>query len=122
MRINDFLKVCSLAGLVLFLVVGLASPNFQPRSGLGWEIDHFVGYFILTVMFCLAWPRRLMVAGSLIIFAVMLESLQALPQDRSSNLLAALYSAGGVLTSALFVELLIHAWRWFQPKWARLRR
>jgi VanZ family protein len=115
MRINLFLKVCSLLGLVLFLVVGLGSPNYQPRSGLGWEFDHFVGYFVLTVVFCLAWPRRLLVVASLIVFAVLLEGLQALPRDRSSNMLAALYSAGGVLTSAVFVELLIRAW-W--PKWA----
>ena len=119
-RENDdqtHLKSCSVAGLVLFLVVGLASPNFQPRSGFGWEIDHFVGYFVLTLIFCRAWPRRLGVAGGLIAFALLLEGLQALPPDRSSNLLAAFYSAGGVLTATLFAELFIRARRRSQPKY-----
>ena len=117
MTIKLILKVCSVAGLVLFLVVGLASPNFQPRSGFGWEIDHFVGYFVLTLIFCRAWPRRLGVAGGLIAFALLLEGLQALPPDRSSNLLAAFYSAGGVLTATLFAELFIRARRRSQPKY-----
>ena len=51
------LKVFSVTALVLLTFVALGPATWQPRSGIGWEIDHFVGYFIFTLMFCIAWPR-----------------------------------------------------------------
>ena len=63
------LQVCCIAILVLLAFVRLGPAKWQPRSGLGWEIDHFAGYFIITVMCCLAWPRPLVVGGVLVIFA-----------------------------------------------------
>jgi hypothetical protein len=84
MTFKQVLKGCCLAVLVLLVFVGLGPARWQPRSGLGWEIDHFVGYFVITLMCCLAWPRPLVVGGALTIFAVVLEGLQALMPDRSS--------------------------------------
>jgi hypothetical protein len=55
MSIEHILKVFCLAILVLLLLVGLGPAKWQPRSGLGWELDHFAGYFVITLMFCLAW-------------------------------------------------------------------
>jgi hypothetical protein len=57
------LKRCCVAALVLLVCVGLGPANWQPRSGLGWEIDHFVGYFVITLVFCIAcrglsWSRE----------------------------------------------------------------
>ena len=118
MTIKLMLRICSVAGLVLLVLVGLGPATWAPRSGLGWEIDHFVGYFVFTLMCCLAWPRPLVVGGALMAFAVLLEGLQALPPDRSSNLMAAVYSALGVLAAALLAELFIRAQRRFQSKWA----
>ena len=62
-------------------------------------------------MFCLAWPRPLMVGGALVVFAVVLEGLQAFMPDRSSYFVAALYSAAGVLTAALLAEFFIRVRR-----------
>ncbi len=78
------LKVFSVTALVLLTFVALGPATWQPRSGIGWEIDHFVGYFIFTLMFCIAWPRPLVVGGALMVFAVLLEGLQAFMPDRSS--------------------------------------
>jgi hypothetical protein len=114
-NIQCVLKVCCLAALVLLILVGLGPAKWQPRSGLGWEIDHFAGYLVITIMFCLAWPRPLIVAAGLIVFAGVLEALQAIPPDRSSNVFAALYSASGVIAGALLFELFIRARRLFQP-------
>jgi VanZ family protein len=105
------LKIFCVAVLVVLAFVGLGPANWQPRSGLGWEIDHFAGYFVITLIFCVAWPRPVVVAGSLIVFATVLEILQALTPDRWSNLWAALYSALGVLSAALIAELFIRARR-----------
>jgi VanZ family protein len=118
MTIKLVVKVCSVAALILIAILALGPASWQPRSGLGWQIDHFVGYFGLTLMFCFAWPRPLVVGGALIVFAVLLEGLQAFPPDRSSNVLAALLSAGGVLAAALNAELFIQVHRRFQSKWA----
>ena len=111
MTLKGIFKLCCVAALVLVVFIGLGPSAWQPRSGLGWEIDHFVGYFVITLMFCLAWPRPLVVGGALVVFAALLEALQAIPPDRSSNIFAAMYSAGGVMAAALLAELFIWAWR-----------
>ena len=108
-KFQGVLRACCLAGLVVLLFVGLGPARWQPRSGLGWEVDHFVGYFVLTLMFCLAWPRPLVVAGALIVFAAVLEALQALTPDRWSNIWAVFYGACGVLAAALVADLFIRA-------------
>jgi VanZ family protein len=118
MTIQRMLQVASVTALVLLTFVALGPATWQPRSGLGWEIDHFVGYFAFTWMFCLAWPRPLVVGLALMVFAVLLEGLQAFMPDRSSYYMAAVYSAAGVLAAALFAELFIRARRRLQSKWA----
>ena len=107
---------CCIAALVLLVFVGLGPENWQPRSGLGFEVDHFVGYFVLTLMFCLAWPRPLVVAGVLVVFAAVLEALQALTPDRWSNIWAVFYGACGVMAAALVADLFIRARRRFQSE------
>jgi hypothetical protein len=67
-------------------------------------------------MFCIAWSRPLVVGGALMIFAVVLEGLQAFMPDRSSYYLAAVYSAAGVLAAALVAEIFIRAWKRFRSK------
>jgi hypothetical protein len=116
MTIKLMLKVCCVAALVLLAFIALGPAAWTPRSGLGWEVDHFVGYFVITSMFCLAWPRPLVVAGALVAFAWLLEALQAIPPDRHSNLFPALYSAAGVLAAALLADLFIRARRRFSIK------
>ncbi len=118
MTIRFALRVCCVIGLVLLIFFALGPAKYTPRSGLGWQIDHFVGYFVFTAVVCVAWPRPLVVGAALVIFAALLEALQALPPDRSSNLMAAVDSAGGVLAAALLAELFIRVRRWFQSKWA----
>jgi VanZ family protein len=103
-------KLCGVTVLVLLLVFAALGPaNWQLRSGLGWQIDHVVGYFGFTLMFCLAWPRPLRVGGALLASAVLLECLQALTPDRHFYLPGALYSAAGALTAALCADLFMRA-------------
>ena len=114
MSIKHMTKVCSVAALVVLVFAALGPGKLVPRSGLGWEMDHFISYFAFTWMFCLAWPRPLVVGGILTAVAVLLEGLQAFMPDRSSYYMAAVYSAGGVLAAALLAELFIRARRRFQ--------
>jgi VanZ family protein len=107
MTIKLLTKTCCVAVMVLLVIVALGPANWAPRSGLGWKIDHFVGYFAITLMFCLAWPRPFVVGGALMAASVLLEGLQAFTPDRSSNLTAAFYGVGGALAAALLAELFI---------------
>ena len=106
---NTSAKVISVATLALIVFAALGPANWVPRSGLGWQIDHIVGYSVFTWIFCLAWPRPLVVGGALMAFAVLLEALQAFTPDRHPDLHAALYSAGAVLAAALVAELFMRA-------------
>src|SRR5215472_16535273 len=114
-RFRTSAKVCSLVIIVLLVVAALGPAKWAPRTELGWQFDHFIGYFGITLFFCFAWPRPLVVGGTIMAVAASLESLQALTPDRSANLEAALWGAGGALVAALIAKLFIRAWIW-RPK------
>jgi VanZ family protein len=106
---NTSVKLISVAVLALMVFAALGPANWVPRSGLGWQIDHIVGYSVFTWMCCLAWPRPIVVGGALMAFAIMLEALQAFTPDRHPDLDAALYSADAVLAAALVAEFFMRA-------------
>ena len=105
-------KVCSGVIMVLLVIGALGPANWTPRTALGWQIDHFVGYFAITLLVCFAWPWPFVVGGVLMAAAFLLEGLQAFTPDRTANLVAALCGAGGVLAAAVVAELCIRVWRW----------
>ena len=112
MTIKLMAKICSVAVIALLVAAALGPANWAPRSGLGWEIDHFLGYFVITLIVCIAWSRPLVVGGALMAIAALLEGLQALTPDRSSNLFAACCGASGAVAAALLAELFMRARRW----------
>jgi len=95
MTIKLMAKICSVAAIVLLVVAALGPGNWTPRTALGWQIDHFLGYFVITSIVCIAWSRPFVVGGALMAVAALLEGLQALTPDRSSNLFAAFCGASG---------------------------
>ena len=105
-------KVCSGAVMVLLVFGALGPQSWTPRTALGWQFDHFLGYFAITLFVCFAWPRPFVVGGVLMAAAFLLEGLQAFTPDRTANVVAALCGAGGVLTAVLIAEFFIRAWRW----------
>ena len=98
-------KICSVAAIALLVVAALGPANWAPRTALGWQIDHFLGYFVITSIVCIAWSRPFVVGSALMAGAVLLEGLQALTPDRSPNLFAAFCGASGVLAAALLGAL-----------------
>jgi hypothetical protein len=77
----------------------LARQRQRSRTRLGWKTGHFLGYFLVTSIVCLAWPRPLVVGVALMAAAPL--ALQGWIPDRHPNFLAALYGAGGALVAAL---------------------
>jgi hypothetical protein len=91
------------AAALLLLVVALATlmpSEWVPRPGLHWLVEHFISYFALTVIVCIAWPRPLPVAAVLMVLAGVLEALQGATVDRTPDMLSALSGAAGVLVAA----------------------
>ena len=106
-------RVALIAAIV---VASLIPANMQLRTGMGWLTEHFLAYFAVTALFCLAWPRPLLVGGALMVFAGAIEALQGLTPDRVPDLPTALSGAGGALLVALLASLVIHAARRLGPK------
>jgi VanZ family protein len=103
-------KVCTGVIMVLLVIAALGPAKWAPRTDLGWQFDHFIGYFGITLFVCLAWPRPFLVGGVIMVVAAALEGLQALTPDRSANLEAALCGAGGALAAAFIADLSIRVW------------
>ena len=91
--------------MALLIFVHLGPSKWIPRTGLGWQLEHFLGYFAVASIVCFAWLRPLVVGGTLMASAVLQEALQGLIPDRHANFLATLFGAGGALAAALLVEL-----------------
>ena len=105
-------RIFALGGalIVAIAVASLIPASWQIRLGLHWLVEHFLIYFAVTVVLCLAWPRPFLVAGSLMVLAGALEALQGLTADRVPDLPTALCGAAGVLSGALFVQLVMRFW------------
>jgi VanZ family protein len=100
--------VIGAVALAAITVITLAPEQWVVvRTGVHWMLDHFVGYFCLTLLVCSLYRRPFVVAVALTLLAGLLEALQGLTIDRTPDLLSALSGAGGVLTAALLAGVLI---------------
>ena len=111
MSIKILLKVCSAAAFLLLIYAALGPEKWIPRSGFGWRVDHFFGYFALTLMFCFIWGRPFLFGGALMAAAVLLEGLQAFTPDRHADVYAAFVSASGAISAVLTADLFIQTLR-----------
>jgi hypothetical protein len=105
-------KICCVPVMVLLVIAALGPGKWTPRTALGWQFDHFIGYFGITLFFCFAWARPFVVGGAIMAVAAVLEALQVFTPDRSAYLPAIFYGAGGALAAALIAELLMRVSRW----------
>ena len=108
---SRLIRLSGVAAIALLVVASLSGAAAQPRTVLGWQLEHFIGYFVATLVVCSAWPRPLLVAAGMVVLAFLLEGLQTFTPDRTPNLLAALTGAGGALVAILLAELFIRARR-----------
>jgi VanZ family protein len=96
------LLLAALGGVIAFSI--LAPKGWPVRLGLHWLIEHFLAFFTLTVLACLAYPRPIAVAAVLLPLAVGLEAAQALTPDRTADLATALIAAAAVASGALLAD------------------
>ena len=110
-RFRNVAKTCCVPIVVLLVIAALGPEKWAPRTHLGWQFDHFIGYFGITMFVCIAWPRPFVVGAAFAAVAALLEGLQAFTPDRSAYLPAIFYGAAGALAAALVGELVIRVWR-----------
>jgi hypothetical protein len=103
--------VLTFALLAFIIFAALGPARFVPRTGLGWQTDHFAGYFVFTAMFCCVWRRAYAVGASVSSFAVLLEIFQGLTPDRTPDVMATFYSTSGVFAATLLADLLVRSRR-----------
>jgi VanZ family protein len=101
---SKWLRLLGVALLVAIVIATLVPAGWQVRLGLHWLLEHFLAYFAVTMIFCLAWPRPMQVAAVLLAFAVLLEAAQGLTPDRTPDPATALSAATGVSLAALLAD------------------
>src|SRR5262249_41055080 len=111
-RLRPAAKACCVPIVILLVIAALGPEKWAPRTHLGWQFDHFIGYFGITLFFCFAWPRPFLIGGIFAAIAALLEGLQAFTPNRSVLLPALFYVAAGALAAALIAELFIRTWSW----------
>jgi len=92
---------------VAIAVAALVPEGWQVRTGLHWLVEHFLAFFTVTLVFCLAWPRPMAVAAVLLPAAILIEAAQELTGDRTADLATSLFAAAGVASAALLADLVI---------------
>jgi VanZ family protein len=103
-------KVLLIAGAVLLAAIAAAAlvpAGWQLRLGLHWLAEHFLAFFTLTAIFCLASRRPMTVAALLLPVALLIEAAQALTPDRTADAVTALFAAAGVASAALSADLVL---------------
>ncbi len=58
-RLRTGAKTCCVPIVVLLVIAALGPEKWAPRTHLGWQFDHFTGYFGITLFVCVAWPLLL---------------------------------------------------------------
>jgi hypothetical protein len=104
-------KLCSVASVGLIAYAALGPAKWQLRPMLGWKTEHFLGFLIVTIIACVAWPRPLIVGLALMATAGLLETLQGLTPDRVPDFPTALCGAGGALLASVAAEVFIRTRR-----------
>ena len=89
------------------VMAALLPTKWVPRTGLGWEFEHFSTYLVTTFALCIALKRPVLIASSLLLFSGILEWLQNFTPDRSPDLTAAFAGGGGALLGAIMFEIVM---------------
>jgi VanZ family protein len=121
-RLRAGAKACCVPIVVLLVIAALGPEKWAPRTHLGWQFDHFIGYFGITLFVCVGWPRPFVVGGVFAAIAALLEGLQAFTPDRSAYLPAIFYGAAGALAAALVAELVARVRNWLLRREVNVRQ
>jgi hypothetical protein len=106
-RVARLFGACGAVMIAGIVFAALVPAEWQIRLGLHWLVEHFLAFFTVTLLFCLAWRRPMRVASAMLPIALAIEALQALTPDRVAEPATALMAAAGVAMAALLADLVI---------------
>ena len=106
-----WLRLCGAIAIAGLIFASLLLPAEWERLRTGhWWTEHFLAYFVASLVICLGWPRPFVVAGALAVAAAILETLQGLTPNHSASVDLVMAGAAGALTAALIAKLTMVAW------------
>jgi VanZ family protein len=104
-------------GLLAYITYSTLTPiQNRPNLPTSTSVEHIIAFFLLGVVFCAAYPRRLRIAVSIVLVsALLLEAFQVLTPDRHGRFQDALEKmAGGLAGVVIGWTILRAAKMWFQ--------
>lgn len=105
--VSHWIAVAGAALLTAIAAAALVPEAWQVRTGLHWLAEHFLAFFTVTLVFCLAWRRPMAVAVIMLPVAVLIEAAQSFTPDRIPDAATALFAAAGVASAALLADFII---------------
>ena len=106
-----WLRLCGAMAIAGLIFASLLLPAEWERLRTGhYLMEHFLAYFVASLVICLGWPRPFVVAGALAVAAAILETLQGLTPNHSASVDLVIAGAAGALTAALIAKLTMVAW------------
>jgi hypothetical protein len=104
----SWVRLCGVGAVAVIIFASLMLPRSWQRLRTGhWAVEHFLAYLAATSIVAFGWQRPFVVAGLLMLLAVLLEGLQSLQPNHPPNFLAALSGAGGAVAAALLASFII---------------
>lgn len=103
------LLICLAWAFLVFIAYATISPlQDRPTVSRSADLEHIAAFVVLGGLFCLAYPRRIVLVCSIVFGgAIMLELVQLLTPDRHARFLDALEKmAGGAAGIALARSIL----------------
>ena len=81
-----WLRLCGAIAIAGLIFASLLLPAEWERLRTGhWLMEHFLAYFVASLVICLGWPRPFVVAGALAVAAAILETLQGLTPNHPAS-------------------------------------
>jgi VanZ family protein len=116
-----FHKLTGLAawGLFAFIIYATISPiQDRPTLLMSSRLEHFAAFAVLGALFCLAYPRHIVLVCLLVLGgAALLEIMQLLTPDRHGRIQDAIEKLAGGVVGILVGRAILYfdqVRRWFQ--------
>jgi len=105
------LQILAWAALLILGAITLSPIEFRPRLPGSVELERALAFFVVGLMFAIAYPRKIWFAIAVVLVGVVsLEAMQELRPDRHGRvpdaLVKALGGVMGIFAGRLFARLL----------------
>ena len=104
----SLLRIAFITALIVIMALSLMPNAYDPILSVWDKAKHFAAFFLLTALFHEAWPNRptfLKKCLLLVLYGLLVESLQTMTPDRHFSLLDLLANATGIAAFACVMRM-----------------